>query len=139
MFSSLNVQRCLPFSIHRALLSQIGKYEIDTWYFSPYPDEYMKQSKLYICEYCLKYMKLESSFRYHLVSDWGTHGSGGCQNIFGRIGLGKRWRSISIIIENNLNNDGSACLSIRIQFLNKICQLYNVKHVLSKRPCNASF
>ncbi|XP_037068713.1 histone acetyltransferase KAT8-like [Pollicipes pollicipes] len=44
---------------------QIGKYEIDTWYFSPYPDEYMKQSKLYICEYCLKYMKQENSYRFH--------------------------------------------------------------------------
>ena len=46
---------------------QIGKYEIDSWYFSPYPDEYGKQSKLWICEYCLKYMKLEKSYRYHQV------------------------------------------------------------------------
>jgi len=47
---------------------QIGKYEIDTWYFSPYPEEYGKQTKLWICEFCLKYMKLEKSYRYHLVS-----------------------------------------------------------------------
>ena len=46
---------------------QIGRYEIDAWYFSPYPDEYGKMSKLWVCEYCLKYMKLESSFRRHLV------------------------------------------------------------------------
>ncbi|CAG2231114.1 KAT8 [Mytilus edulis] len=44
---------------------QIGRYEIDAWYFSPYPEEYGKQSKLWICEYCLKYMKLEKSYRYH--------------------------------------------------------------------------
>ncbi|XP_064643312.1 histone acetyltransferase KAT8-like [Lineus longissimus] len=44
---------------------QIGKYEIDAWYFSPYPEEYGKQSKLWICEYCLKYMRLEKSYRYH--------------------------------------------------------------------------
>ena len=25
---------------------QLGKYEIDTWYYSPYPDEYKKQQKL---------------------------------------------------------------------------------------------
>ena len=37
---------------------QIGKYEIDAWYFSPYPDEYGKQNKLWVCEYCLKYMKV---------------------------------------------------------------------------------
>jgi len=47
---------------------QIGKYEIDTWYFSPYPEEYGKQTKLWICEWCLKYMKLEKSYRYHMVS-----------------------------------------------------------------------
>jgi len=44
---------------------QIGKYEIDTWYFSPYPEEYGKCSKLWICEFCLKYMRMEKSYRYH--------------------------------------------------------------------------
>ena len=47
---------------------QIGKYEIDTWYFSPYPDEYGKVPKLWVCEYCLKYVRLEKSYRYHMVS-----------------------------------------------------------------------
>nr|CAD7591165.1 unnamed protein product [Timema genevievae] len=45
---------------------QIGRYEIDTWYFSPYPEEYGKQPKLWICEYCLKYMRLEKTHRYHM-------------------------------------------------------------------------
>ena len=45
---------------------QIGKYEIDAWYFSPYPEEYGKSPKLWICEYCLKYMRLEKSYRYHM-------------------------------------------------------------------------
>nr|XP_039253674.1 histone acetyltransferase KAT8-like [Styela clava]XP_039253675.1 histone acetyltransferase KAT8-like [Styela clava]XP_039253676.1 histone acetyltransferase KAT8-like [Styela clava] len=44
----------------------MGKYEIEAWYFSPYPDEYGKQPKLYICEYCLKYMKFEKTYRRHL-------------------------------------------------------------------------
>jgi len=44
---------------------QIGKYEIDTWYFSPFPEEYGKVPKLWICEYCLKYMRLEKTYRYH--------------------------------------------------------------------------
>jgi len=35
---------------------QLGRYEVDTWYFSPYPDGY-SQDKLFICEYCLKYYK----------------------------------------------------------------------------------
>ncbi|TNV78574.1 hypothetical protein FGO68_gene9671 [Halteria grandinella] len=42
------------------------KFEIDTWYFSPYPEEYGKQQKLYICEYCLKYMRKEKSFKQHI-------------------------------------------------------------------------
>ncbi|XP_055371028.1 histone acetyltransferase KAT8 [Condylostylus longicornis] len=44
---------------------RIGKFEIDTWYFSPYPDEYGKVGTLYVCEYCLKYMKFAKTYRYH--------------------------------------------------------------------------
>ncbi|ESN94672.1 hypothetical protein HELRODRAFT_95818 [Helobdella robusta] len=46
---------------------QMGKYEMDAWYFSPYPEEYGKQTKIWVCEFCLKYMKLEKTFRYHLT------------------------------------------------------------------------
>ena len=46
----------------------IGNYEIDAWYFSPFPEDYGKQPKLWLCEYCLKYMKFEKSYRFHLVS-----------------------------------------------------------------------
>ncbi|XP_061606036.1 histone acetyltransferase KAT8 isoform X1 [Phyllopteryx taeniolatus] len=45
---------------------QIGNFEIDAWYFSPFPEDYGKQPKLWICEYCLKYMKYENTFRHHL-------------------------------------------------------------------------
>ncbi|XP_033928382.1 histone acetyltransferase KAT8 [Melopsittacus undulatus] len=45
----------------------IGHYEIDAWYFSPFPEDYGKQPKLWICEFCLKYMKYERSFRMHLA------------------------------------------------------------------------
>ncbi|XP_056262505.1 histone acetyltransferase KAT8 isoform X3 [Pseudoliparis swirei] len=45
---------------------QIGNFEIDAWYFSPFPEDYGKQPKLWICEYCLKYMKYEKTFRHHL-------------------------------------------------------------------------
>lgn len=45
---------------------QIGNFEIDAWYFSPFPEDYGKQPKLWICEYCLKYMKFEKTFRHHL-------------------------------------------------------------------------
>uniref|UniRef100_A0A3B3V119 Histone acetyltransferase n=1 Tax=Poecilia latipinna TaxID=48699 RepID=A0A3B3V119_9TELE len=45
---------------------QIGNFEIDAWYFSPFPEDYGKQPKLWICEFCLKYMKYEKTFRHHL-------------------------------------------------------------------------
>lgn len=45
---------------------QLGRWEIDTWYFSPYPDEYCCD-KLYVCEYTLKYMKKASALERHKV------------------------------------------------------------------------
>ncbi|XP_071954189.1 histone acetyltransferase KAT8-like [Antedon mediterranea] len=45
---------------------QIGKYEIDVWYFSPYPEEFGRQPKLWICEYCLTYMKYERTYKKHM-------------------------------------------------------------------------
>ena len=44
---------------------RLGKHEIGTWYFSPYPDDYGKQSQLYICEYCLNYMKFKGTYKWH--------------------------------------------------------------------------
>ncbi|CAG0881957.1 unnamed protein product [Cyprideis torosa] len=48
-------------------LVQFGWWEMHTWYFSPYPKGYGKVPHLYVCEYCLKYMKSEKTFRYHLT------------------------------------------------------------------------
>jgi histone acetyltransferase MYST1 len=45
----------------------LGKYEIDTWYFSPYPDEYAGDELLYICEYCLKYMRKHKTLQRHAL------------------------------------------------------------------------
>jgi MYST family zinc finger domain len=38
---------------------RIGVYEVDTWYDAPFPEEYaaVPEGKLYMCEFCLKYMK----------------------------------------------------------------------------------
>lgn len=65
MVSSLDVQITKVKYVDKI---QIGNFEIDAWYFSPFPEDYGKQPKLWICEYCLKYMKYEKTFRYHLVS-----------------------------------------------------------------------
>lgn len=44
---------------------ELGKYEIDTWYFSPYPEEFSQCDKLYICGFCLKYMKKRKTLDRH--------------------------------------------------------------------------
>nr|XP_033797274.1 histone acetyltransferase KAT6B isoform X9 [Geotrypetes seraphini] len=45
---------------------EFGKFEIQTWYSSPYPQEYARLSKLYLCEFCLKYMKSKNILQRHL-------------------------------------------------------------------------
>lgn len=45
-----------------------GRYELDTWYHSPYPEEYARLGRLYVCEFCLKYMKSQTILRRHMVS-----------------------------------------------------------------------
>jgi histone acetyltransferase HTATIP len=32
----------------------MGKYQVDTWYFAPYPEPYALHDVLYICEFCLE-------------------------------------------------------------------------------------
>lgn len=44
---------------------EFGKYMIETWYYSPYPEEHSKCNKLYICEFCLKYMKKKTTLMRH--------------------------------------------------------------------------
>lgn len=33
---------------------EMGRFVVDTWYFSPYPEEYANVDVLFMCEFCLK-------------------------------------------------------------------------------------
>lgn len=44
---------------------EIGRYEIDCWYFSPFPDAYSQADKLFLCEGCLKYMRYAKTLVDH--------------------------------------------------------------------------
>ncbi|GAB4820766.1 hypothetical protein N2152v2_007812 [Parachlorella kessleri] len=46
---------------------ELGKYEMDTWYYSPYPEPYASCEKLYICEYTLKYFRKKKTLLRHLA------------------------------------------------------------------------
>lgn len=45
---------------------EMGKYEMDCWYSSPYPEEYQCLHKLFICEFCLKYTNSPLILKRHL-------------------------------------------------------------------------
>lgn len=51
-------------------------YDISTWYFSPYPDEYRLAKRMYVCEFCFKYMKAEETFVRHQNQCNPKHPSG---------------------------------------------------------------
>jgi len=44
---------------------QIGKYKCETWYFSPYPEEYHHIDCLFICHYCLEFYTCEEDMTRH--------------------------------------------------------------------------
>uniref|UniRef100_A0A673MM08 histone acetyltransferase n=1 Tax=Sinocyclocheilus rhinocerous TaxID=307959 RepID=A0A673MM08_9TELE len=46
-------------------LIEFGQYEIQTWYSSLYPPEYTRLPKLYLCEFCLKYLKSQDILQRH--------------------------------------------------------------------------
>lgn len=46
---------------------ELGRHEIDTWYYSPYPEPYASCEKLYICEYSLKYFRKKKTLLRHLA------------------------------------------------------------------------
>ncbi|KAJ1911605.1 Histone acetyltransferase [Mycoemilia scoparia] len=55
---------------------RLGQYQMNTWYISPYPEEYSRQSLLYICEYCLKYMKSQYVYQRHCAKRQARHPPG---------------------------------------------------------------
>ncbi|EMC91690.1 hypothetical protein BAUCODRAFT_78933 [Baudoinia panamericana UAMH 10762] len=44
---------------------QMGNYEIEPWYFSPYPAEFADADMVYICEFCLSYYGNHTQFVRH--------------------------------------------------------------------------
>ncbi|KAI9208003.1 acyl-CoA N-acyltransferase [Polychytrium aggregatum] len=43
----------------------MGKHEVETWYFSPYPEEFCTGGKIYICEFCLEPYASAYAFERH--------------------------------------------------------------------------
>ncbi|GER40355.1 histone acetyltransferase family protein, partial [Striga asiatica] len=45
---------------------ELGRFEIVTWYFSPFPPEYNDCTKLFFCEFCLSFMKRKEQHQRHM-------------------------------------------------------------------------
>lgn len=43
----------------------IRNYLVDTWYFSPYPKEIIKNGTVYLCEFCLYYFSTQEQLSQH--------------------------------------------------------------------------
>ncbi|ANB12089.1 Sas3p [Sugiyamaella lignohabitans] len=54
----------------------MANYEIDTWYISPYPEEYSRHRILCICEFCLKYMSSDYVAQRHALKCQYRHPPG---------------------------------------------------------------
>ena len=48
-------------------LIELGRNRIKPWYFSPYPQELTAVPAVYLCEFCLKYMKSKTCLIRHRV------------------------------------------------------------------------
>lgn len=44
---------------------QLGRWEIDCWYYSPYPDDFAGD-RLFLCEYTLRYFRRRSTLEKHM-------------------------------------------------------------------------
>lgn len=55
---------------------EMGKYEMEVWYQSPYPEDFARSPKLYICEYCLRYMKSRNTLERHSIKCAWRHPPG---------------------------------------------------------------
>ena len=43
----------------------MGSWQVEAWYYSPFPPAYSNLDTLYVCEFCLTYMKKAATYRHH--------------------------------------------------------------------------
>ena len=52
--------------VRNILKVELGRHEMDTWYFSPFPPEYTTCKKLFFCEFTLNFFKRKEQLQRHL-------------------------------------------------------------------------
>jgi MOZ/SAS family/MYST family zinc finger domain len=43
----------------------MGEWDVEAWYYSPFPEAYSDLATLYVCEFCLSYMKKKRTLNKH--------------------------------------------------------------------------
>lgn len=56
--------------IRNVEMIELGRYRMQPWYFSPYPRELTSMSCIYLCEFCLNFLKSRTCLARHLVSSF---------------------------------------------------------------------
>uniref|UniRef100_A0A914RLA7 Histone acetyltransferase n=1 Tax=Parascaris equorum TaxID=6256 RepID=A0A914RLA7_PAREQ len=64
---------------HRLKNIVFGRFKMETWCSSSYPEEYSRLATLHVCEFCMQYMRCKAACRRHLVD--GSLSLLYCQNI----------------------------------------------------------
>lgn len=47
---------------------RLGKYKVNTWYYTPLPTGYHNIGTLFFCEFCLNFMVNEQQFKIHMMN-----------------------------------------------------------------------
>merc|ERR1712130_426216 len=164
MPKSAQIQSCSPggTNIRTPQMIQFGKFDITTWYSSPYPQEYARLPKLFLCEFCLKYMKSRSILDRHIskcpwrhppgveiyrkdgVSVFEVDGNTNkiyCQNLCLLVKLFLDHKTLYYDVEPFLfyvltQNDGQGCHLVGYFSKEKHClQKYNVSCIMTMPHC----
>jgi len=62
--------------VRNILSVELGRHQMDTWYFSPFPPEYTTCKKLYFCEFTLNFFKRKEQLQRHLRKNEMYHPPG---------------------------------------------------------------
>ena len=55
----------LPVKMKNVNWIEMGRFVIDCWYHSPFPEQYVDENRLFICEFCLKYYRRRNAYIAH--------------------------------------------------------------------------
>lgn len=108
---------------------RFGEFEIETWYQAPFPEEFSRvaDGRLWICEFCLKYMKggfQAGRHRVSLVVESGEEGADrGSRSSSARRGIRLGTRSTAMARYQSLRSTGGRTRCVASRWLWRVREL----------------